>query len=142
LCFNAVCQPTGVAEAVLVRAVEPSFGRDIMHRFRPVAKDVELTSGPSKLCIALNIDMALDGVDLCDAASSLFIARNSEVETTQRVLGPRVTTTRIGITRAADWPLRYYLDGSRYVSKRIGTRRTATAGTVTKRATGDAKLAS
>lgn len=124
-CFNAVCREVGVAEAVLVRAVEPTVGLDIMCSYRNVARDLDLTSGPSKLCLAMNIDMDLDGVDICDATSPLFIGRNVDVEETRRVLAPLVTTTRIGITRAADWPLRYYLDGSRYVSKRLTRRRPA-----------------
>jgi DNA-3-methyladenine glycosylase len=122
-CFNAVCQPQGVAEAVLVRAVEPIFGADILRRNRPVPRDEQLTSGPSKLCVAMSIDLSLDGVDICDAASPLFIARNENVEETLRVLAPTVITTRIGITRAADWPLRFYLGGSRYVSRRAPKQR-------------------
>jgi DNA-3-methyladenine glycosylase len=117
-CFNAVCRPAGVAEAVLVRAIEPAIGIEIMRSSRTVAKPQQLTSGPGKLCAAMSIDRAQDGVDLCDAASPLFIARNETVEESHRVLGPVVTTTRIGITRAADWPLRYYLDGSAFVSRR------------------------
>jgi DNA-3-methyladenine glycosylase len=121
-CLNAVCGQAGIAEAVLVRAIEPTVGLDIMRSNRPVARDIDLTSGPSKICVAMNIDMNLDGVDICEAASPLFIARNGDLDETRQVLAPTVTTTRIGITRAADWPLRFYLDGSRYVSKRLSRR--------------------
>jgi DNA-3-methyladenine glycosylase len=131
MCFNAVCQTKGVAEAVLVRAVEPIFGTEVMRHYRNVSRDIDLTSGPSKLCVAMDIDLKLDGVDICDATSPLFIAHNTHVEETCRDLAPTVTTTRIGITRAVDWPLRFYLDGSRYVSKRVS-----------RRAASDSKLAS
>jgi DNA-3-methyladenine glycosylase len=122
MCFNAVCQTKGVAEAVLVRAVEPSIGQDVMRHYRNMPRDIDLTSGPSKLCVAMDIDLKLDGVDICDASSPLFIARNPDLDEARRALAPAVTTTRIGITRAADWPLRFYLDGSRYVSKRLPRR--------------------
>jgi DNA-3-methyladenine glycosylase len=72
-----VCREAGIAEAVLVRAIEPTVGLDIMHTYRSVARDIDLTSGPSKLCVAMNIDMDLDGVDICDASSPLFIASNA-----------------------------------------------------------------
>ena len=118
-CFNAVCRPTGVAEAILVRAIEPTIGIEIMQEYRVVAKSVELTNGPAKLCAAMDINRALDGANLCDAASPLFIARNDTVEEFKTSRGPLITTTRIGITRAADWLLRYYLNGSPSVSRRV-----------------------
>src|SRR5437764_2901324 len=65
-CVNAVCRPAGVAEAVLVRAIEPMFGEAFMRHQRPVSKLRELTNGPAKLCEALGIDRGLDGIDLCD----------------------------------------------------------------------------
>jgi DNA-3-methyladenine glycosylase len=118
-CFNTVCLPEGEAEAVLVRAVEPAIGIDWMKGKRPVTKETELTSGPGKLCLAMQIDRALDGADLCSAESAIFVAENPEVAKIRRKLGPRITTTRIGLTKAADWPLRYYLEKSPFVSKRI-----------------------
>jgi DNA-3-methyladenine glycosylase len=118
-CFNAVCAPEGVGEAVLVRALEPKFGEGFMHQQRPVADLKHLTSGPAKLCAALAIDRSLDGVDLCNAASPLLIAKNPDLKTFLKERGPVVTTTRVGITRAADKPWRFYLDGSPCVSRRI-----------------------
>src|SRR5882762_5210263 len=73
-CVNAVCRPSGVAEAVLIRAIEPLFGEDSMRRQRRVGKPRDLTNGPAKLCEAMSIDRALDGIDLCDPKSPLFIA--------------------------------------------------------------------
>ena len=118
-CFNAVCRPRGVAEAVLVRAIEPAFGVDWMQARRAVRKPVDLTNGPAKFCAALAIDRVIDHVDLCDADSPVFIAENGARTKLLKRRGPIVTTTRIGITEAADWPLRYYLDRSQFVSRRM-----------------------
>jgi DNA-3-methyladenine glycosylase len=118
-CVNAVCRPAGVAEAVLVRAIEPAFGEEFMRHQRPVDKLRELTNGPGKLCEALHIDRGLDGVDLCDTKATLWIAQNPNVEDFRKRYGPIITTTRIGITRAAALQLRFYLDGSEYVSKKV-----------------------
>jgi DNA-3-methyladenine glycosylase len=117
-CFNAVCRPAGLAEAVLVRALEPVRGEEFMQARRPVEQRRELTSGPAKLCAALSIDRAQDGIDLCDTLSPLFIARNPQAGRFKAERGPMVTATRIGISRAADLPLRFYLDGSLFVSRR------------------------
>src|SRR6266566_5141977 len=92
-CFNAVCQPAGVAEAVLIRAIEPAFGEDFMRHERPVAPHKDLTNGPAKLCEALGIDRGLDGVDIFDQTSTLFIAENPNAQKVRRSKGPVVTTT-------------------------------------------------
>lgn len=117
-CMNAVCQPAGVAEAVLLRAVEVALGEEGMRERRPVASTWDLTNGPGKLCQAMGIDRRLDGVDLCDATSPLFIARNPAVTRFRKKCGPRVTATRIGLTKAANLPLRFFLEGSAFVSQR------------------------
>jgi len=117
-CINAVCQPETIGEAVLIRAVEPTFGAEGMRARREVTDERQLTNGPGKLCAAMGIDGGLDGVDLCDAKSPLFIAENPEVQTVLRERGPMVTGARIGIVKAADLPLRFYLRGSRYLSRR------------------------
>lgn len=117
-CINAVCQPPGIAEAVLIRAIEPRFGLEQMQRLRPVLKQRDLTNGPSKLCIALGIDISLDGLDLTDSAKPLVVAHNPERDDFINSRGSVVQTTRIGITQAADWPLRWLLSGSSYISKR------------------------
>ena len=117
-CVNAVCRPAGVAEAVLIRAVEATFGEKMMAVHRPASKPRELSSGPGKLCQAMDITRSLDGIDLCDLHSALFIAENPDVKKFRKKKGPMVTTTRIGITKAAALPLRFYLDGSEFVSRR------------------------
>lgn len=117
-CFNAVCAPERVAEAVLIRAIEPTFGLEWMNANRPVKKPDELTSGPAKLCLALNIARAEDGLDLCDPTSGLIIAHNEDARHFVHRHKPLITTTRIGISVAEDMPLRFYLSGSRFVSRR------------------------
>lgn len=109
-CFNAVTREEGHGSAVLVRAIEPVGGLSLMRTRRGARRDVDLTSGPGKLCQALGIDGALDGTRL-DRGSLRILA------------GPPVdeagvdVTPRIGITRAAEWPLRWLVRGNPYVSQ-------------------------
>jgi DNA-3-methyladenine glycosylase len=117
-CVNAVCQPAGCGEAVLIRAIEPALGEDVMRALRPVRSLHELTNGPGKLCAALAIDRQLDGVDLCDASSPLFIVEGPDRKGLVARLGPVTASTRIGISRATDLPLRFCLGGSGFVSRR------------------------
>ncbi len=116
-CVNAVCRPRGHGEAVLIRALQPTLNPGFMMRCRPVAKTQHLTNGPAKLCQALDITRRLDGADLCDADSPIWIARNRQRDAFLQEQGPIVTTKRVGITRAAELPLRFYLDHSAFVSK-------------------------
>lgn len=118
-CFNTVCRPAGIAEAVLVRAIEPTFGRDWMQQQRPTANPLQLTNGPAKLCAALAIDRKCDGLDLSDSDSNVLIATNPQHKRWMEAHGPVVTTQRIGLTKAADWPLRFYVEGSVAVSRRV-----------------------
>jgi DNA-3-methyladenine glycosylase len=103
---------------VLVRAIEATFGEDWMRAQRPVHDRHQLSSGPGKLCSALDIDRSLDGADICDAKSPLFVARNPEQKQFLLQQSPMVTTTRIGISRAAELPLRFYLAGSPFLSRK------------------------
>jgi DNA-3-methyladenine glycosylase len=122
-CVNAVCRPRGMGEAVLIRAIEPTLGLDAMRARRRVTNPRDLTNGPAKLCTALGIDRALDAVDVCDEASMLFIAHHPEHEASRRRLGSVLATPRIGITKAADWKLRFVLTGSEFLS-RLAARKT------------------
>lgn len=117
-CFNAVCREAGSAEAVLVRAIEPTVGIEMLRQNRNVQRERDLTNGPGKLCAAMQIGRGEDGVDICNAKSPLFIAQNPDASTLITARGPVVQTTRIGIKVAADWPLRWYLGGSTCVSRR------------------------
>ncbi len=118
-CLNPVCCASGIAEAVLIRAIRPSVQPEIMRRYREVKKTRDLCSGPGKMCQALDIDRALDGSDLCDANGPLWIAKNIVRDKWVEENGPIITCPRIGLTRAADWPLRFYLDKDENVSRRM-----------------------
>ncbi|MBL9167675.1 MAG: DNA-3-methyladenine glycosylase [Verrucomicrobiales bacterium] len=117
-CFNAVCGPEGRGEAVLIRALEATHGFELMQQRRPTRRVIDLTRGPAKLCQALGIDRSLDGVDLCSAESPVWIAENPARRSLLRRLGPIQRTPRIGISRAADLPLRFLLSRSEWVSHR------------------------
>jgi DNA-3-methyladenine glycosylase len=121
-CVNAVCRPAGIAEAVLIRAVEPTVGEGLMRKARPTPIARGLTNGPAKLCEAMSIDRALDGADLCAAGSGLIIAENPAWTAFRRRSAPLITCARIGITRAAELPLRFYLEGSVFVSRKSPAR--------------------
>jgi DNA-3-methyladenine glycosylase len=117
-CVNAVCCAPGVAEAVLIRAIQATVGLERMQENRAAHTARELTNGPGKLCEALGIGRELDGVGLCSVASPLFIARNPERRKFLMERGPRVIKTRVGIREAAHLPLRFYLERSEFVSRR------------------------
>jgi DNA-3-methyladenine glycosylase len=107
-CVNFVCEPEGSASAVLIRALAPSQGLAAMRRRRGVTDERLLCSGPGRLCQALGITDAHNGLAL-DQPPFELLGRTEEAEI---AVGPR-----IGITKAADHPWRYGLKGSRFVSK-------------------------
>jgi DNA-3-methyladenine glycosylase len=109
-CLNFVCEEEGSASAVLIRALEPTHGRDEMRARRGIADDRALCSGPGKLCQALGITRDHDGLPL-DRPPFEIHQRRGNVEV--------VTGPRIGITRATDNPWRYAQANSRYVSRPI-----------------------
>jgi DNA-3-methyladenine glycosylase len=109
-CVNAVTREEGHGSAVLIRALEPTIGLPLMRERRPRARtDCELTSGPARLCEALAIDGRQNGQRLY--RGSLRIHEGTTV-TSARI----VTTPRIGIRKAHDWPLRYFVHGHPCVS--------------------------
>ena len=110
-CANLVCQRAGLASAVLLRALEPLTGLEIMHRRRGGVQDRELCSGPGKLTQALGITRDLDGSRML--GSPVVVRRPASIEEIAIA-----TTPRIGITKAADWPLRFYLAGSPWISRK------------------------
>ena len=109
-CLNLVCDEPGRAEAVLVRALEPTRGLDTMRARRGVEPARALCSGPGKLCQALGVTREHDGLPLDEPPFELR-AR----ETTPDV----VTGPRVGITRAADRDWRYALAGSPFLSRAL-----------------------
>lgn len=120
-CFNVVTREEGVPEAVLIRALEPLEGLNIMseRRFHKSYENLNkkqklgLTNGPGKLCIAMGIDKKNNGEDLC--GNKLYIEDNDINKFNI------VSSKRIGIDyaeEAKDYLLRFYIDGNPYVSRK------------------------
>lgn len=107
-CMNVVCEKTGSASAVLIRALQPTHGLAAMRRRRGVTDDRALCSGPGKLTEALGVTHAHNALAL-DAPPFTMFARKGDVEV--------VTGVRIGLTKAVDLPWRYGLKGSKFLSK-------------------------
>lgn len=118
-CLNVSCLPDGTPGGILFRAVEPLAGIDEMLQHRGLEKGSDLrklTSGPGRLAEAFEITRERDNAkDLTSARSDLYIADDNTPP-------PRVLITkRIGITKAADMPLRYIIAGNQFVSGRLTT---------------------
>jgi DNA-3-methyladenine glycosylase len=113
-CMNISCEVDGRAGCVLLRALEPLAGADGMARNRGLEKGAAgrlLTSGPSRLCMALGLTRAAhNGLDLLDAHSPLQV-RDDGYATGEILVSPR-----IGIHVAVDWPMRFALAGNGCVS--------------------------
>lgn len=110
-CVNVVTNPEGRAGAVLIRAIEPVLGVELMRIRRPGAKRLrDVASGPGKLTIAMGITRALNGADL--TKGPLVLRDRRGAEPFEIVAGPR-----IGISKNADWPLRFTVAGSEFISK-------------------------
>jgi len=111
-CFNVVTAPAGVGEAVLVRALEPIEGLDLMRSRRGGVRDRELCNGPGKLVQAMGIGLEHDGVDF-SRGPIRFLERGPRPPRR----GSVVRGVRVGITRGADLPLRFCLGDNRHVSR-------------------------
>jgi DNA-3-methyladenine glycosylase len=117
-CFNVVTDRQGFPAAVLIRALEPLEGLDLMRERRgPVgARDVtQLTSGPGRLCQALAIDRRHDGVNLCASGAHLFLEAGDPVPDPAVTAGPRVNVR--GDETALTAPWRFYIEGNPHVSR-------------------------
>ncbi|MEO7717061.1 MAG: DNA-3-methyladenine glycosylase [Capsulimonas sp.] len=113
--LNLVCQEEGVAEAVLVRALEPLEGVETMRSLRGgITNTIQLTNGPGKLGAAIALTRQEDdGVDVTDPKGRLQIIPGQIVSDADIV-----DSQRIGITQGADLPWRYYIRGNAYVSRK------------------------
>lgn len=125
-CLNFVCEGVGTASAILIRAIEPRFGIPIMQARRRLTDIRLLCSGPGRVCEALGVTRAHDGLAL-DLPPFEILARSTSVRVTSGL--------RIGITKAADRPWRYGLAQSGFLSRPLSRehasvrrgRRTATS---------------
>jgi DNA-3-methyladenine glycosylase len=112
-CGNVVCGQEGKGWAVLIRALQPVAGLDLMYASRPIAKnDRQLCNGPACLTQAMSIDGTHDGEDLVDGKA--YALMDDGTPAPKRP----VQTTRIGISKAADFPWRWYVPDNRYVSRK------------------------
>ncbi len=114
-CLNLVCEPEGTAGCVLIRALEPLAGLDLMQARRGRESVKELLSGPGKLCEAMGITRALNGTDVTRGKLVVRRGLGNSFETG--------VTERIGISKSQDRQLRFVVKGSAFVSgksKRAG----------------------
>ena len=112
--FNVVTNDEDTPHAVLIRAVEPVEGIELMRKRRQGKSDHNLTNGPGKLCIALGIDRKLDNADLL--GNKVWIEEREKIARSQITSGPR-----IGIDYAEEWtdkPWRFWLKRNAYVSRK------------------------
>lgn len=110
-CVNLVCEPEGTPGCVLIRALEPVAGVELMQARRPAARKPEqIAGGPGKLTLAMAITLQHNGVDV--TRGSLVVR-----EPLQRTQFSIAVTPRIGISLCADRPLRYLIAGNRFVSR-------------------------
>lgn len=109
-CFNVVTGKAGEGEAVLIRSLEPLSGQELMAFRRGTSRTRLLASGPGRLCQALAIDLLHNGADL--SASPLYLAEDGYP------VAEIITTGRVGINVAAELPLRFYIAGNPFVSRK------------------------
>jgi len=108
--LNVTSERAGFGAGVLLRAVEPLDGIELMHTTLQRGKWADIGRGPGRLTKALQVDLRHDGLDLCSANSSLWLA-----ETTRKT-GPIGKSVRIGLTQGADLLLRFYERGNEHLS--------------------------
>ena len=112
-CLNIVAEPDGIAGCVLIRAVEPIEGIEVMRERRPAVKRlIDLASGPGKLTLALGLTRAMNGADMTKGPLTVH-----DTGTPAPVI---VTTPRIGIKQCADWPLRFHIAANLHITPSVG----------------------
>jgi len=111
-CFNIVSERKGIGNATLIRAVEPLEGINAMKKFRGATKNVyDITNGPAKLCMALNIDSSLYGEDVTEK-KDIFISSPLKKKNFEIVI-----SKRIGLNVGIDYPYRFFIKDNPYVTK-------------------------
>jgi len=110
-CLNAVTEPRGIASAVLIRAVLPLKGIELMQQRRECSLS-DLARGPARLCEAFSVDRTLDGWDLTRGTRIWIEQPDDDVVSDQQI----AVTPRIGVTSGHSLELRFFLKGSPFVS--------------------------
>ncbi len=111
-CFNVVSERKGIGNATLIRAVEPLEGSNVMKKFRGKVRNIhDLTNGPAKLCMSLNIDKSLYGEDVTEE-KDIFISSPLTKEDFEVVI-----SKRIGLNVGIDYPYRFFIKDNPYVTK-------------------------
>lgn len=110
-CFNITSDSPEIPAAVLIRALEPVEGIPLMEKRRKRDQLKDLCSGPGKLAIAMDFQRKHDGISLFTGPVRVY---QGETYADNDI----VTTTRVGISKAADWPLRYYVKDHPLISKK------------------------
>ena len=113
-CFNVVTGPAGEGNAVLIRALEPVIGLELMRKRRQADKLQNLCSGPGKVCQALGITKNEYGLDLCAEDSPLRLVLYRRIPDDQVASSPRINVAYA--EEAAAWPWRFYVKDNMYVS--------------------------
>lgn len=124
-CLNAVTQPEGVAEAVLIRAIEPleNAARMLQNYDGTLTdeamakRDKRIGAGPGRLTRALSLNKAFDTTDMTSPESPVFLAEGIDYPDEEVVI-----TTRIGITKGADLPYRFYIRDTWWVSRKVARK--------------------
>lgn len=113
-CVNVVTGEEGSGEAVLLRALEPLKGISLMEKRRGTGDIRQLCSGPAKLTQALGITLAMNGAPLFEGPLQIRSPETSDPVDQVAI----VQTTRIGIVKSRELPLRFYIGGSRFISRK------------------------
>jgi DNA-3-methyladenine glycosylase len=108
--LNFVAHEPGKVGAVLIRAIEPTLGIEAMRASRLVNEDTDLTTGPGKLTMALNVDRSLNGLPVTDETHPVHVLDNHLDFEVGR-------SNRIGVTKDLSEKLRFYMKGNRFVSR-------------------------
>ncbi len=110
-CFNIVSGEKGKGSAVLIRAVEPLEGIEVMFENRKIKNFGDLTNGPSKFCQAFKIEKSMNGIDL-KKSEKIFIADSNDYKFEIGV------SRRIGIVKSSEKMLRFFIKGNKFLSRR------------------------
>ncbi|MFW9927999.1 MAG: DNA-3-methyladenine glycosylase [Candidatus Thorarchaeota archaeon] len=115
-CFNVIAKPSNKLGGVLVRAIEPIYGKNTMIKNRGGVNNQNITNGPGKLCQAMQISLSNNNNPVYNG--NLTIRKNIDVssDNSPNYKKEIFVSTRIGISKAKDWMLRYFLANNKYVS--------------------------